>query len=575
MRDIKNQVLIKLAQKLTAHGYIQPEHFKNALAWQKASKGDVYDYLVERKYLEEEILANFIAKEKNLPYIQNLEEIDLDADIVKLLPEKVIKKYFVLPFAKNGRELTVVMANPFDFTTINDIEFASGFIVIPLVAQKSHIKKAIERFFKQPNGTLAEIMQVVKEEEASLEVLKTAKDEERSEVLASAAEEAPIVKLANFFVSDAIHKKVSDIHIEPYEDELRVRFRIDGVLHQVLSLSRTLHPGISSRLKIMSEMDISERRKPQDGRMKIRVENRTVDMRVNSIPTIFGEKIVIRILDESNLVLDLAKLGFESQELEEFRKSVESPYGMILVTGPTGSGKTTTLYSALDWVNKEGVNIMTAEDPVEYYLKGINQVQMNEKAGLTFASALRSFLRQDPDVILVGEIRDHETAEIAVKAAQTGHLVLSTLHTNDALSTIDRLINIGIPPFMVASAVILIIAQRLVRKICPACKEEVIVPQTRLAPLELTAEELSDIKFFQGKGCKLCNHTGYKGRIGLYEVLPLKEEIKNLITKGAQSSELKEAATAIGMRTIRETGVMKLREGITTVEEMLRVTTKI
>jgi type IV pilus assembly protein PilB len=381
--------------------------------------------------------------------------------------------------------------------------------------------------------------------------------------------------LANFIISDAIHKKVSDIHIEPYEDELRVRFRIDGVLHQVLSLSRNLHPGISSRIKIMSEMDISERRKPQDGRMKIKVEKRTIDMRVSSIPTIFGEKIVLRILDESNLVLDLAKLGFEPQELEEFRKSVESPYGMILVTGPTGSGKTTTLYSALDWVNKEGVNIMTAEDPVEYNLKGINQIQIKEKVGLTFANALRSFLRQDPDVILVGEIRDHETAEIAVKAAQTGHLVLSTLHTNDALSTIDRLINIGIPPFMVVSAVILIIAQRLVRKICPACKEEVSVPLERLASLELTTEELNGFKFFQGKGCKVCNHTGYKGRIGLYEVLPLKEEIKILIAKGAQPPELKKAAAAIGMRTIRETGIVKLREGITTVEEVVRVTTKI
>ena len=574
MKDMKDHVLIKLAHELAAQGYIQPEHVKNALTWQKTSGGDFYDYLVEKEYIKEEILAKFIAKKKNLPYVL-VEEMEIDPNVVKVIPEKVIKKYFAIPIAKNGRELTVVIANPFDFNAISDIEFASGFIVIPLVAQKSHIKKAIEKFFKQSNDDLAEIMQVVKEEEQSLEVLQTTKDEERSEVLASAAEEAPIVKLANFIISDAIHKKVSDIHIEPYEDELRVRFRIDGVLHQVLSLSRNLHPGISSRIKIMSEMDISERRKPQDGRMKIKVEKRTIDMRVSSIPTIFGEKIVLRILDESNLVLDLAKLGFESQELEEFRKSVESPYGMILVTGPTGSGKTTTLYSALDWVNKEGVNIMTAEDPVEYYLKGINQIQIKEKVGLTFANALRSFLRQDPDVILVGEIRDHETAEIAVKAAQTGHLVLSTLHTNDALSTIDRLINIGIPPFMVVSAVILIIAQRLVRKICPACKEEVSVPLERLASLELTTEELNGFKFFQGKGCKVCNHTGYKGRIGLYEVLPLKEEIKILIAKGAQPPELKKAAAAIGMRTIRETGIMKLREGITTVEEVVRVTTKI
>jgi len=574
MKNIKDHVLIKLAQELAAQGYIRPEHVKNALTWGKTSGGDFYDYLVEKEYIKEEILAKFIAKEKNLPYVL-VEEMEIEPTVFKVLPEKVIKKYLAIPIAKNGRELSVVMANPFDFNAISDIEFASGFIVIPLVARKSHIKKAIENFFKQSTDNLSEIMQVAKEEEQSLEVLQTTKDEDRSEVLASAAEEAPIVKLVNFIISDAIHKKVSDIHIEPYEHELRVRFRIDGVLHQVLSLARNLHPGISSRIKIMSEMDISERRKPQDGRIKIKVEKRTVDMRVSSIPTIFGEKIVLRILDESNLVLDLAKLGFESQELEEFRKSVESPYGMILVTGPTGSGKTTTLYSALDWVNKEGVNIMTAEDPVEYYLKGINQIQIKEKVGLTFAGALRSFLRQDPDVILLGEIRDYETAEIAVKAAQTGHLVLSTLHTNDALSTIDRLINIGVPPFMVVSAVILIIAQRLVRKICPACKEEVSVPPEKLASLGLTAEELKGIQFFQGKGCNECNHAGYKGRIGLYEVLPLKEEIKNLIAKSAQLPELKKAATAMGMRTISETGLVKLREGITTVEEVVRVTSKI
>ncbi|MCX8011925.1 MAG: type IV-A pilus assembly ATPase PilB, partial [Desulfobacterota bacterium] len=466
-------------------------------------------------------------------------------------------------------------ANPFDLDAIDDIEFASGLIVVPLVTQKSEIKKAIEKIFKPADEALAKIMEVMQKEEERVEVLQAPKEEERSEALASAAEEAPIVKLANFIITDAIHKNASDIHMEPYEDELRIRFRIDGVLHQILTLPRKLHSGLSSRIKIISEMDIAERRRPQDGRMKIKFENRMVDMRVNSIPTIFGEKVVIRILDESNLVLDLTKLGFEPRELEEFKKAVESPYGMILVTGPTGSGKTTTLYSALDSVNQEGVNIMTAEDPVEYYLKGINQVQINEKAGLTFANALRAFLRQDPDVILVGEIRDLETAEIAIKAAQTGHLVLSTLHTNDALSTIDRLINIGIPAFMVASAVILVVAQRLVRKICTKCKEEVDISEDRLAPLELPEEEIAGIKFFRGKGCKHCNYTGYKGRIGLYEVLPLKEEIKNLIVKGASFPELKRAANEVGMKTIKESGLIKLKEGITTVEEVVRVTTKI
>jgi len=569
---MSDQALIKLAQEVIGIEPIATN--KDILEWQKATGGDVYDYLLQKNLIKEEELAKLIANKKNLPYLSHLDEIEVDSEAVKLVPEKVIKKYCALPIAKNGREITVVMANPFDFDAINDIEFASGLILIPIVSPKSEIKKAIEKILKPTDEALAKIMQVMQEEE-KVEILQAPKEEERSEALASAAEEAPIVKLANFLITEAIHKNASDIHIEPYEDELRVRFRIDGVLHQTLSLPRKLHPGLSSRIKIMSEMDISERRKPQDGRMKIKLENRTIDMRVNAIPTIFGEKIVIRILDESNLVLDLTKLGFEPRELEEFKKAVESPYGMILVTGPTGSGKTTTLYSALDSVNQEGVNIMTAEDPVEYYLKGINQVQINEKAGLTFANALRAFLRQDPDVILVGEIRDLETAEIAIKAAQTGHLVLSTLHTNDALSTIDRLINIGIPAFMVASAVILIVAQRLVRKICPKCKEEVNVSKDKLALLELSEEEIKSINFFRGKGCAQCNHTGYKGRIGLYEVLPLKEEIKNLIVKGASSSELKKVANEIGMRTIKECALLKLREGITTVEEVIRVTTKI
>ncbi|MFH0813979.1 MAG: ATPase, T2SS/T4P/T4SS family, partial [Pseudomonadota bacterium] len=539
---MKDRILVKLCEELVVRGHLEQKQLQDALNWEGASGGDVYDFLVEKGSLEEEILAKFIAEKKRLPYV-SLNDKEIDPELFKAIPEKVIKMYTVLPIALNRKELTVAMANPFNHSIISDIEFASGFFVVPVVAKKTSIRKAIDKHYQQPHeDSFAAIMQVVKEEEESLEVLKSSKDDEVFEALRSAAEEAPIVKLANFIITGAIQKKASDIHIEPYEDELRIRYRIDGVLHQVMSLSRTLHPGLSSRLKVMSGMDISERRKPQDGRMKVKIDNRTIDMRVNSIPTMFGEKIVTRVLDESNLVLDLALLGFEPQALEEFKKAIESPYGMILVTGPTGSGKTTTLYSALDAVNSEGVNVMTAEDPVEYYLKGINQVQMNERAGLNFASALRSFLRQDPDVILVGEIRDLETAEIGVKAAQTGHLVLSTLHTNDALSTIDRLINIGIPPFLVASAVILIIAQRLIRKICPACKASVNPPYEKLAILGLSSDVVKEIEFYQGKGCEQCNHTGYKGRIGLYEVLPLKEEIKDLITKGVPPPELRKAA---------------------------------
>jgi len=571
---MNDRMLIQLGKELVAGGYIGQKQLQNALDWQKDSGGDFYDYLVEKGYIDEETLAQFIAEKKNLPYV-SLNDLDVDPEVIKLIPEKVVRRYTVLPIAKNKRELTVAMANPFDFSIINDIEFASGFLVVPVVAGKTSIRKMIENIYQPPEDAYANIMQVIKKEEEYLEVVAASKEEVGSEELASAAGEAPIVRLANFLVTEAINKKASDIHIEPYEDELRVRFRIDGILQPGLNLSRSIHPGLSSRLKVMSGMDISERRKPQDGRMKVKVEERTIDMRVNAIPTMFGEKIVVRILDERNLVLDLAKLGFDSRELEEFRKAVASPYGMILVTGPTGSGKTTTLYSALDSVNSERINIMTAEDPVEYYLKGINQVQMNERAGLNFATALRAFLRQDPDVILVGEIRDLETAEIAIKAAQTGHLVLSTLHTNDALSTIDRLINIGIPPFMITSAVILIIAQRLIRKICPSCKEEVDIAEDKLHPLGMLAEEINGLRLYHGKGCEQCNHTGYKGRIGLYEVLPLKEEMKELIIKGASVSELKKAATALEMKTIKESGIKKLKDGITTIDEVLRVSAKI
>ncbi|MBN2468139.1 MAG: type IV-A pilus assembly ATPase PilB [Deltaproteobacteria bacterium] len=566
---------MKLGEELVAAGYIGGKQLQEALKIQRTSGGDFYDRLVEKGYIDERTLAMFIAGQKNLPYI-SLDDIEIDPEVMDFIPEKVIRRSIVLPIGRNdGRELTVAMANPLDLSIISDIEFASGFLVVPVVSEKSSIKKAINRFYDQSKDAYADIMQVVKKEEKNLEVVNSAKEEVGSEELASAAKEAPIVRLANFIVAEAITKKTSDIHIEPYEDELRVRFRIDGVLQQVMNLSRHLQPGLSSRIKVMSGMDISERRIPQDGRMKVRVEGRTIDMRVNSIPTIFGEKIVLRILDESNLVLDLAKLGFEAQELAEFSKAIQSPYGMIVVTGPTGSGKTTTLYSALDAVNKEGTNVMTAEDPVEYYLKGINQVQMNEKAGLNFASALRSFLRQDPDVILVGEIRDLETAEIAVKAAQTGHLVLSTLHTNDAPTTIDRLINIGIPPFIVITSVILVIAQRLIRKICPSCKAVIPkIPEEKVQSLGIEAKELEGVTLYGGKGCDLCNQTGYKGRIGLYEVFPLNDDVNHLIIQGAPSSELRKAAAALGMRTIRESGIRKVKAGITTIDEVLRVSAK-
>jgi type IV pilus assembly protein PilB len=571
---MRERVAAKLGADLVAGGYIGQKQLQEALDWVKSSGGDLCDYLVEKGYIVESVLAKCLAEKKNLPYV-SLQEIRIDPAILKLIPEKVVRRYNVVPIARERRELTVAMANPFDLTVVSDIEFASGCLVVPVVAAKSEIKKAIEKSYQQGGNGYADLIQVVREEEDGLELIRVGKEDTGADDVASAAEEAPIVKLANFIISEAINKSVTDIHIEPFEDELRVRYRIDGVLHQVLSLSRQIHSGLSARIKAMSEMDLSERRRPQEGRLKARTENRAVDMRVNTIPTILGEKIVVRILDEATLVLDLSSLGFEARELALYRKAVQSPQGMVLVSGPTGSGKTTTLYSTLNAVNESGANIMTVEDPVEYHLKGINQVQVHEKAGLTFAGALRAFLRQDPDLILVGDIRDQETAEIAVKAAQTGHLLLSALHANDALSTVAKLINMGIAPYLVASAVILVVSQRLIRKICPECKEETEVPMDKLLSLEISDEELECVSYYQGRGCKRCNHTGYLGRVGLYEVLPLRDEIRTLLVKAAPLATLREAATDAGMRTIKDVGIKKIREGVTTIDEVLRISAQI
>ena len=390
--------------------------------------------------------------------------------------------------------------------------------------------------------------------------------------LKSAGEEAPVVKLVNLILGEAISRGASDIHLEPYEKSYRVRYRVDGMLYDVMQPPARLKSALSSRLKIMAQLDIAERRLPQDGRIKLKIKDKGIDLRVSTLPTLFGEKIVMRILDKSNLNLDLTKLGFEEQALKDFDEAIRSPFGMVLVTGPTGSGKTTTLYSALSTVNQVDVNIMTAEDPVEYNLLGINQVHVREDIGLTFAAALRSFLRQDPDIVMVGEIRDFETAEIAVKAALTGHLVLSTLHTNDAPSTVSRLLNMGVEPFLVSASVVLILAQRLCRKVCEQCKEEIKIPDSSLLNIGLSQNDLNTFACYKGKGCPTCGGTGYKGRIALYEVMPVKEELKEMIVRGATSSDLKKAAIRLGMKTLRMSGLTKLKDGVTTVEEVLRVT---
>ena len=449
----------------------------------------------------------------------------------------------------------------------------TGYEVQPVVASETAIKEAIAHHYEQSAEELQNVVDSLAEfKDEGLDFIQESDDDVDLGELQNAMDEAPVVKLVNLILSEAIMRGASDIHLEPYEKSFRVRYRIDGVLYDVMQPPQKLKAALTSRIKIMSELDIAERRLPQDGRIKLKIRNKGVDLRVSTLPTLFGEKIVMRILDKSNLNLDLTKLGFEEGALKDFQESIISPYGMVLVTGPTGSGKTTTLYSALSTVNEIDVNIMTAEDPVEYNLDGINQVHVKDDIGLSFAAALRSFLRQDPDIVMVGEIRDFETAEIAVKAALTGHLVLSTLHTNDAPSTISRLLNMGIEPFLVSASVIVIIAQRLCRRICDQCREELDVPESALINMGFQQDEVSTFKCYKGKGCSACSETGYKGRMALYEVMPVKDEIKEMILKGASAADIKKAAMKLGMKTLRMSGRTKIKEGSTTVEEVLRVT---
>ncbi len=562
---------IKLGQLLINNKVITEEQLKKAFEIQKKEGGRLGSVLVNLGVLTEERLMEFLSKQFGIPVI-DLSDHKVDASLTKFIPRDIAQKYKIFPIAKNGATLTIAMVDPSDVYVIDDLKFITGYNVEPIVASESAIRSRIEECYGKTDA-LQVAMEDLKKTDGDL--LSLVEDEEEKVDLGElrqAVEEAPIVKLVNLILSEAITKGASDVHIEPYEKSFRVRYRTDGVLYDVMQPPQKLRAALSSRIKIMAELDIAERRLPQDGRIKLRIKDREVDLRVSTLPTIFGEKIVMRILDKSSLVLDLTKLGFEPKQLQEFDEAIRSPYGMVLVTGPTGSGKTTTLYSALSTINAVGVNIMTVEDPVEYNLLGINQVHVKEEIGLTFASALRSFLRQDPDIIMVGEIRDFETAEIAVKAALTGHLVLSTLHTNDAPSTISRLLNMGIEPFLVSASVLLIVAQRLCRKICPQCKEEEKIPVPALVNLGFTEEEAGTVKCFKGKGCPVCNNTGYKGRVALYEVMPVKDEIKELILEGASAAEIKKTSTRIGMKTLRKSGLTKLKEGVTSAEEVLRVT---
>jgi type IV pilus assembly protein PilB len=558
----------RLGELLVRNKLIDEKQLAKALEEQKASGGRLGASLVKLGFLKEEDLAAFLSRQYGVPSI-NLGEFDIDASVIKLVPAEVAQKYQLVPVNRAGSTLIVAMADPSNIFAIDDIKFMTGYNVEVVVAAEASIKTAIDRYYDQ-SASFDEVMGDL--DDIDLEVIDEGDEVDASE-LEKASEDAPVVKLVNLILTDAIKKKASDIHVEPYEKSFRVRYRIDGVLHEVMKPPLKLKNALTSRIKIMSEMDISERRLPQDGRIKIKLPGgKDMDYRVNCLPTLFGEKICLRLLDKSNLQLDMTKLGYEEQSLKWFKEQIHKPFGMVLVTGPTGSGKTVSLYSALAELNKTTENISTAEDPVEFNFAGINQVQMHEEIGLNFASALRAFLRQDPDIIMIGEIRDFETAEIGVKAALTGHLVLSTLHTNDSPSTVNRLLNMGIEPFLVASAVNIITGQRLGRRVCKECMEPEDIPRDTLLQAGVPEDQVDEVVCYKGKGCSACNDTGYKGRVGFYQVMPMFEELRELILAGANTAELKRESMRLGVKTMRQAALTKMAEKVTSFEEVLRCT---
>ncbi|MBI5892050.1 MAG: type IV-A pilus assembly ATPase PilB, partial [Deltaproteobacteria bacterium] len=565
----------RLGELLVREKVITSEQLKKAIDEQRSSGGKLGANLIRLNLITENDLTTFLSKQYGIPAI-DLAAAEIDREIIKLIPEDVCKKYQILPISRAGSTLVVAMADPSNIFAIDDIKFLTGYNVDTVIASEAAIGSAIEKHYAAPPPEFEEENTddlLAGFEGEDLEVLKEEEDIDVTD-LKKGAEDAPIIKLVNKILTDPIKIKASDIHIEPYEKSFRVRYRLDGVLKEVMKPPMKLKNAIVSRIKIMANLDIAERRLPQDGRIKMKLGGgKEMDYRVSVLPTLFGEKVCMRLLDKSNLQLDMTKLGFDEKPLKDFLDAIHKPWGMVLVTGPTGSGKTTTLYSALSDLNKISENISTAEDPVEFNLMGINQVQMHEAIGLNFAAALRSFLRQDPDIIMVGEIRDYETAEIAVKAALTGHLVLSTLHTNDAPATVSRLLNMGIEPFLIASATNCIIAQRLARKVCKDCAEPAKVPAQTLINIGVPPEEAASFTgMMKGKGCPTCGGTGYKGRIALYEVMPLGEALKEAVLSGSSGAELKREAIRQGMSSLRMSGIKKIKEGVTTIEEVMRVT---
>jgi type IV pilus assembly protein PilB len=565
--------LSRLGDRLVAEKLITTEQLQRALAEQKGSADKLGTILVRLGFITEDSLVSFLSKQYSIPAI-TVAQVDPDPDVLKLVPEQIAKKHSVLPIKRMGNTLTLAMADPTNVFALDDVGFMTGLQIQPVVASEAAIRKAFERLY-ETGASVTDMMSELEEADTDVEVVEGGEETfTKADVfdLKESADEAPVVRLINMILTDAIRRGASDIHLEPYEKVFRVRFRIDGVLHEIMTPPKRLEAALTSRVKIMATLDIAERRLPQDGRIKLRYHQREIDFRVSTLPTIFGEKTVMRILDKDALQLDLTALGFDPWSMEQFTKAIHSPYGMILITGPTGSGKTTTLYSAIHTINSPDINIMTAEDPVEYNLKGVNQVQVNDEIGRTFAACLRSFLRQDPDVILVGETRDLETAQIGIRAALTGHLVLSTLHTNDCPSTPARLLDMGIPPFLVSSSLQLILAQRLGRRVCRDCKEPYEATEESLVPYGHVPQGLGTINFYKGKGCQTCNFTGMKGRVAIYEVMPISTEIRDLILRNATTNEIQDAACSQGMKTLRQNALQKVIDGVTTVEEVLRVT---
>jgi type IV pilus assembly protein PilB len=559
----------RIGEILIRDGLITREQLERALAESKAGGMRIGYSLVKLGFVSEHDLALALARQHRVPAV-DLERAKLDPKLLKLIPSDVALRHLVVPLRRVGRTLTVAMSDPGDIGIIDDLKFITRFDIEPVIAGEFTLRKVVEREYDVADDRMQDLLKQF-DQESDIELLEEEEEDISVGALQAQVEEAPVVKLINGILNDAVARGASDIHFECYEKDVRVRYRIDGVLQEIMRPPPKMKAALISRFKILADLNIAERRLPQDGRIKLRIGKRVIDFRVSTLPTLFGEKIVLRILDKGNLSLELESFGMEQKAQTDFMQAITNPYGMVLVTGPTGSGKTTTLYSALSKVNTNEVNIMTAEDPVEYNLGGINQVQVRPDIGMTFSAALRAFLRQDPNIIMVGEIRDIDTGSIAIKAALTGHLVLSTLHTNDAPSTVTRMIDMGIEPFNVASAVNLITAQRLVRRICSKCKEEVKYSADHLAAAHLE-EEAANITFYRGRGCEDCSGSGYKGRQGLYEVMAMSPALRRMILQGASTADLRDQAISEGMLTLRMDGMLKVKRGVTTLEEVLKET---